>query len=178
MGLQDAFADGSDPTFQKRNSMTPNPGYQPSMNTSDMMGRMSYEPNKDPYSSMRKGEEVFACFSPLSTNPCSWLYAGVCCRRPSACPSSPEDGMYLSKAEVDTFIGSSFNIPAPGSDPFMSSGQGPNSGMGDPYNRAAGPGMGNMAMGQRQHYSYGGPYDRVRWVLQPGEILICLTHMK
>lgn len=54
VGLQDAFADGSDPTFQKRNSMTPNPGYQPSMNTSDMMGRMSYEPNKDPYSSMRK----------------------------------------------------------------------------------------------------------------------------
>ncbi|NWQ83251.1 ARI1A protein, partial [Columbina picui] len=98
-----------DPTFQKRNSMTPNPGYQPSMNTSDMMGRMSYEPNKDPYSSMRK---------------------------------------------------------APGSDPFMSSGQGPNSGMGDPYNRAAGPGMGNMAMGQRQHYSYGAPYDRVR--TEPG----------
>ncbi|XP_009871880.1 PREDICTED: AT-rich interactive domain-containing protein 1A [Apaloderma vittatum] len=109
VGLQDAFADGSDPTFQKRNSMTPNPGYQPSMNTSDMMGRMSYEPNKDPYSSMRK---------------------------------------------------------APGSDPFMSSGQAPNSGMGDPYNRAAGPGMGNMAMGQRQHYSYGGPYDRVR--TEPG----------
>lgn len=47
----------------------------------------------------------------------------------------------------------------------MSSGQGPNSGMGDPYNRAAGPGMGNMAMGQRQHYPYGAPYDRVRWVL-------------
>ncbi|XP_036252883.2 LOW QUALITY PROTEIN: AT-rich interactive domain-containing protein 1A [Molothrus ater] len=109
VGLQDAFADGSDPTFQKRNSMTPNPGYQPSMNTSDMMGRMSYEPNKDPYGSMRK---------------------------------------------------------APGSDPFMSSGQGPNSGMGDPYNRAAGPGMGNMAMGQRQHYSYGAPYDRVR--TEPG----------
>uniref|UniRef100_A0A7M4E8S5 AT-rich interaction domain 1A n=1 Tax=Crocodylus porosus TaxID=8502 RepID=A0A7M4E8S5_CROPO len=104
VGLQDAFADGSDPTFQKRNSMTPNPGYQPSMNTSDMMGRMSYEPNKDPYSSMRK---------------------------------------------------------APGSDPFLSSGQGPNSAMGDPYNRAAGPGMGNMAIGQRQHYPYGGPYERV-----------------
>uniref|UniRef100_A0A8D2N0K8 AT-rich interaction domain 1A n=1 Tax=Zonotrichia albicollis TaxID=44394 RepID=A0A8D2N0K8_ZONAL len=101
VGLQDAFADGSDPTFQKRNSMTPNPGYQPSMNTSDMMGRMSYEPNKDPYSSMRK---------------------------------------------------------APGSDPFMSSGQGPNSGMGDPYNRAAGPGMGNMAMGQR-HDSYGNQFS-------------------
>ncbi|XP_033013734.1 AT-rich interactive domain-containing protein 1A isoform X1 [Lacerta agilis] len=101
VGLQDTFPDGSDPTFQKRNSMTPNPGYQPSMNTSDMMGRMSYE-TKDPYGSMRKG-----------------------------------------------------------SDPFMSSGQGPNSGMGDPYNRATGPGMTNMAMGQRQHYPYS-PYERVR----------------
>lgn len=56
VGIQDAFNDGSDSTFQKRNSMTPNPGYQPSMNTSDMMGRMSYEPNKDPYGSMRKGD--------------------------------------------------------------------------------------------------------------------------
>lgn len=74
MGLQDAFADGSDPTFQKRNSMTPNPGYQPSMNTSDMMGRMSYEPNKDPYSSMRKGEEVLVC---LSANTCIWLERAV-----------------------------------------------------------------------------------------------------
>ncbi|RLV88909.1 hypothetical protein DV515_00015210 [Chloebia gouldiae] len=66
VGLQDAFADGSDPTFQKRNSMTPNPGYQPSMNTSDMMGRMSYEPNKDPYSSMRKGEGSSSGASSLS----------------------------------------------------------------------------------------------------------------
>ncbi|XP_058051244.1 AT-rich interactive domain-containing protein 1A isoform X2 [Ahaetulla prasina] len=102
VGLQDAFPDGSDPTFQKRNSMTPNPGYQPTMNTSDMMSRMSYEPNKDPYGSMRKG-----------------------------------------------------------SDPFMSSGQGPNSGMGDPYNRATGPGMSNMAMGPRQHYPYS-HFERVR----------------
>lgn len=38
--------------------MTPNPGYQPSMNTSDMMGRMSYEPNKDPYGGMRKGDQL------------------------------------------------------------------------------------------------------------------------
>ncbi|XP_029475105.1 AT-rich interactive domain-containing protein 1A [Rhinatrema bivittatum] len=109
VGLQDVFSDGSDPTFPKRNSMTPNPGYQPGMNTSDLMGRMPYEPNKDPYGSMRK---------------------------------------------------------APGGDPFLSSGQGSNSGIGDPYNRAAGPGMGNMGMGQRQHYPYGGPYDRVR--TEPG----------
>lgn len=160
VGLQDAFADGSDPTFQKRNSMTPNPGYQPSMNTSDMMGRMSYEPNKDPYSSMRKGEGSSA---PGVLIPV-WLCAGTCCRTPPARPSSPEHQKSFPKAELGVFIGS-FSLPAPGSDPFMSSGQGPNSGMGDPYNRAAGPGMGNMAMGQRQHYSYGAPYDRVRWVL-------------
>ncbi|XP_069827632.1 AT-rich interactive domain-containing protein 1A [Dendropsophus ebraccatus] len=46
-----------------------------------------------------------------------------------------------------------------GADPFMSSGQGPSGTMGDPYSRATGPGMPNMA--QRQHYSYAG-YDRVR----------------
>lgn len=77
MGLQDAFADGSDPAFPKRNSMTPNPGYQPSMNTSDMMGRMSYEPNKDPYSSMRKGEgssplgALIPIWNVLQYSPCS-----------------------------------------------------------------------------------------------------------
>uniref|UniRef100_A0A6I8N916 AT-rich interaction domain 1A n=1 Tax=Ornithorhynchus anatinus TaxID=9258 RepID=A0A6I8N916_ORNAN len=111
VGLQDAFADGGgDPAaFPKRNSMTPNPGYQAGMNASELMGRVTYEPSKDPYGGMRK---------------------------------------------------------APGSDPFMSAGQGPNSGMGDPYSRPAGPGMGNMAMAQRQHYPYGGPYDRVR--TEPG----------
>lgn len=44
--------------------MTPNPGYQPSMNTSDMMGRMSYEPNKDPYGSMRKGDQLQLALCP------------------------------------------------------------------------------------------------------------------
>ncbi|XP_040193940.1 AT-rich interactive domain-containing protein 1A isoform X2 [Rana temporaria] len=46
-----------------------------------------------------------------------------------------------------------------GTDPFMSSGQGPSGAMGDPYSRAPGPAMSNMA--QRQHYPYSG-YDRVR----------------
>lgn len=36
--------------------MTPNSAYQPGMNTPDMQGRMGpYEPNKDPFSNMRKG---------------------------------------------------------------------------------------------------------------------------
>lgn len=37
--------------------MTPNSAYQPGMNTPDMQGRMGpYEPNKDPFGNMRKGE--------------------------------------------------------------------------------------------------------------------------
>ncbi|KAK1153009.1 AT-rich interactive domain-containing protein 1A-like [Acipenser oxyrinchus oxyrinchus] len=54
VNLQDPFADGSDPAFQRRNSMTPNSGYQP-----EMMSRMQYEPNKDPFGAMRKGGEQF-----------------------------------------------------------------------------------------------------------------------
>ncbi|EHB17302.1 AT-rich interactive domain-containing protein 1A [Heterocephalus glaber] len=38
VGIQDTFPDRSDPTLQKQNSMTPNPGYQPIMNISDMRG--------------------------------------------------------------------------------------------------------------------------------------------
>ncbi|XP_063810712.1 keratinocyte differentiation factor 1 isoform X2 [Pseudophryne corroboree] len=49
VGLQNAY-DGSDSSYQKRNSMPPNPGYQ-----ADIMGRMPYETSKDPYGDMRKG---------------------------------------------------------------------------------------------------------------------------
>lgn len=59
VNLQDPFSDGSDPTFPRKN-MTPNSTYQPSMNTPDMPGRMGpYEPNKDPFSNMRKVGEQF-----------------------------------------------------------------------------------------------------------------------
>lgn len=43
---------------------------------------------------------------------------------------------------------------------FMSPSQGPNSGMGEQYNRGAPGPMGNMPMGQRQQYPYGPGYDR------------------
>lgn len=43
---------------------------------------------------------------------------------------------------------------------FMNPGQGPNSGMGEQYNRASQGPMGNMQMGQRQQYPYGPGYDR------------------
>lgn len=60
MNLQDPFADGSDPAFSRRNTMTPNSGYQSGMSTPEMPGRMGpYEPNKDPFSGMRKGKSIW-----------------------------------------------------------------------------------------------------------------------
>ncbi|XP_039868641.1 AT-rich interactive domain-containing protein 1A isoform X2 [Simochromis diagramma] len=59
VNLQDPFSDGSDPAFPRKN-MTPNSNYQSGMNTPDMQGRMGpYEPNKDPFSNMRKVGEQF-----------------------------------------------------------------------------------------------------------------------
>ncbi|XP_062912086.1 AT-rich interactive domain-containing protein 1B isoform X1 [Mobula hypostoma] len=54
ISVQDPFSDVSDPAFQKWGSMTPNTPYQPGMNMPEMMSRMSYEPNKDPFGGMRK----------------------------------------------------------------------------------------------------------------------------
>ncbi|XP_038618713.1 AT-rich interactive domain-containing protein 1B isoform X2 [Tachyglossus aculeatus] len=54
VSVHDPFSDVSDSAFPKRNSMTPNAPYQQGMNMSDMMGRMPYEPNKDPFGGMRK----------------------------------------------------------------------------------------------------------------------------
>ncbi|KAM5163360.1 AT-rich interactive domain-containing protein 1B isoform 2-T2 [Mantella aurantiaca] len=52
VSVQDPFSDDSG--FPKRNSMTPNAAYQQGMNVPEMMSRMPYEPNKDPFSTMRK----------------------------------------------------------------------------------------------------------------------------
>ncbi|XP_051519086.1 AT-rich interactive domain-containing protein 1A-like isoform X1 [Myxocyprinus asiaticus] len=102
VNLQDPFADGGDPAFARRNSVTPNSGYQPGMGGPDMMGRMGpYDPNKDPFGGMRKAGEQ-----------------------------------------------------------FMSPGQGPNSGVGEQYNRGPPGPISNMQMGQRQQYPYGPGYDR------------------
>uniref|UniRef100_A0A674D294 AT-rich interaction domain 1A n=1 Tax=Salmo trutta TaxID=8032 RepID=A0A674D294_SALTR len=55
----DPFADGVDPAFARRNSMTPN-SYQPGMGGPEMVGNMGpYESNKDPFGGMRKAGEQF-----------------------------------------------------------------------------------------------------------------------
>uniref|UniRef100_A0A674BVT0 AT-rich interaction domain 1A n=1 Tax=Salmo trutta TaxID=8032 RepID=A0A674BVT0_SALTR len=76
VALQDPFADGSDPAFPRRNSLTPNSGYQSGMSTPEMPGRMGpgpYEgpgPNKDPFGAMRKVGEQFL---PASQGPNSGM---------------------------------------------------------------------------------------------------------
>lgn len=49
--------------------MTPNSqGYQPGMGGPEMMGRMGpYEPNKDPFGGMRKGEPAAGYLARWST---------------------------------------------------------------------------------------------------------------
>ncbi|XP_076827809.1 AT-rich interactive domain-containing protein 1A isoform X2 [Brachyhypopomus gauderio] len=60
VNLQDPFAESSDPAFSRRNTMTPNSGYQSGMSTPEMPTRVGpYEPNKDPFSGMRKAGEPF-----------------------------------------------------------------------------------------------------------------------
>ncbi|XP_060061238.1 AT-rich interactive domain-containing protein 1B isoform X3 [Erinaceus europaeus] len=54
VSVHDPFSDASDPAFPKRNSMTPSAPYQQGMSMPDVMGRMPYEPNKDPFGGMRK----------------------------------------------------------------------------------------------------------------------------
>ncbi|XP_015804544.3 AT-rich interactive domain-containing protein 1A isoform X1 [Nothobranchius furzeri] len=70
VNLQDPFSDGNDPAFPRKN-MTPNATYPSGMNTPDMQGRMGpYEPNKDPFSNMRKVGEQFL---PASQGPNSMV---------------------------------------------------------------------------------------------------------
>uniref|UniRef100_A0A8C7ENL6 AT-rich interaction domain 1B n=1 Tax=Neovison vison TaxID=452646 RepID=A0A8C7ENL6_NEOVI len=54
VSVHDPFSDASDSSFPKRNSMTPSTPYQQGLSMPDVMGRMPYEPNKDPFGGMRK----------------------------------------------------------------------------------------------------------------------------
>lgn len=55
VSVHDPFSDAGDSSFPKRNSMTPSAPYQQGMTMPDVMGRVPYEPNKDPFGGMRKG---------------------------------------------------------------------------------------------------------------------------
>ncbi|MGH0177126.1 UNVERIFIED_CONTAM: hypothetical protein FKN15_074323 [Acipenser sinensis] len=115
VNLQDPFADGSDPAFQRRNSMTPNSGYQP-----EMMSRMQYEPNKDPFGAMRKGKD----FSPVHSST-------VCGEQFMSPGQGPNSGMTEQ-----------YNRPPPGSMGNMAMGQRQQYPYGPGYDRRQEPGMG------------------------------------
>ncbi|XP_029452574.1 AT-rich interactive domain-containing protein 1B isoform X1 [Rhinatrema bivittatum] len=73
VSVQDPFSDVSDSSFPKRNSMTPNALYQQGMNMPDMMGRIPYEPNKDPFGGMRKVPGNNDTFLPSGQAPSSGM---------------------------------------------------------------------------------------------------------
>lgn len=54
VNVHDPFSEASESSFPKRNSMTPSAPYQQGMGMPDVMGRVPYEPNKDPFGGMRK----------------------------------------------------------------------------------------------------------------------------
>ncbi|KAG9332257.1 hypothetical protein JZ751_015466 [Albula glossodonta] len=108
VNLQDPFSDGSDPAFPRRNSITPNSGYQPGMATPEMMSRMPpYEPNKDPFGAMRKGSMGNMAMSQRQQYPYGPGYdrrqepglgpeggMGPAAPQPNLMPSNADAGMY------------------------------------------------------------------------------------
>nr|XP_035956785.1 AT-rich interactive domain-containing protein 1B isoform X7 [Halichoerus grypus] len=87
VSVHDPFSDASDSSFPKRNSMTPSAPYQQGMSMPDVMGRMPYEPNKDPFGGMRKvpgSSEPFMTQGQMPTSSMQDMYN----QSPSAAMSS------------------------------------------------------------------------------------------
>ncbi|XP_053524743.1 AT-rich interactive domain-containing protein 1B isoform X9 [Artibeus jamaicensis] len=77
VSVHDPFSDASDSSFPKRNSMTPSTPYQQGLSMPDVMGRVPYEPNKDPFGGMRKvpgGSEPFMTQGPMPTSSMQDMY--------------------------------------------------------------------------------------------------------
>ncbi|KAF6112730.1 AT-rich interaction domain 1B [Phyllostomus discolor] len=77
VSVHDPFSDASDSSFPKRNSMTPSAPYQQGLSMPDVMGRVPYEPNKDPFGGMRKvpgGSEPFMTQGPMPTSSMQDMY--------------------------------------------------------------------------------------------------------
>eukprot|EP00062_Callorhinchus_milii_P019668 gi/632974461/ref/XP_007903690.1/ PREDICTED: AT-rich interactive domain-containing protein 1B isoform X2 [Callorhinchus milii] len=119
ISVQDPFSDVSDPAFQKRTSMTPNPQYQSGINMPEMMGRMGYEPNKDPFAGMRKVPGSNDPFMPPGVMPNSGMQ-DLYNRTPSAAMAN----MSMGQRQQYTY--------GPGYDRRPEHGMGPEGSMGPP----------------------------------------------
>ncbi|XP_046886370.1 AT-rich interactive domain-containing protein 1A isoform X1 [Hypomesus transpacificus] len=160
VSLQDPFSEGSDPSFPRRNSMTPNSGgHQSGMSTPEMPGRPGgpYEPGKDPFSAMRKVGEQFlpASQGPASQGPAS----GPAEQQFRGGPPGPMGSMPISQRQQYPYGPGYDRRPEPGIVPegSMGPGAGPTSLM--PANTDTGMYSPNRYPAQQQrHDSYGNQY--------------------
>ncbi len=110
--------------------MTPNSGYQSGMSTPELPGRMG------PY---EPNKDHF-----------SGMRKGLYCSHVIIIIIVPEKLPGVMSCVLVVLVG----------EQFMPGGQGPNSSLGDQYNRGPPGPMVNMPMGQRHQYPYGPSYDR------------------
>nr|XP_014343369.1 PREDICTED: AT-rich interactive domain-containing protein 1B isoform X4 [Latimeria chalumnae] len=152
INVQDPFCDASDTTFQKRNSMTPNAPYQQGMNMQDVMGRTSYEPNKDPFGGMRKvpgSNEPFMSPGQLPNSGMQDMYNRV--------PSGAMSNMGMGQRQQYPY--------GPGYDRRPDYGMGPEGSMGPPGQTNMVPSNNDPSLyspnrypAQQRHESYGQQY--------------------
>ncbi|XP_075059484.1 AT-rich interactive domain-containing protein 1B isoform X2 [Mixophyes fleayi] len=151
VNVQDPFSDDSG--FPKRNSMTPNAPYQQGMNVADMMARMPYEPNKDPFSGMRKVPGSNEPFMPPGQMPNSNMPDIY-----NQTPSGVMSNMGLSQRQQFSY--------GPGSyDRRSEFGIGAEGSMGPPGQNNMGPSNSDPSLyspnryhGQQRHEAYGQQY--------------------
>uniref|UniRef100_A0A452J197 ARID domain-containing protein n=1 Tax=Gopherus agassizii TaxID=38772 RepID=A0A452J197_9SAUR len=152
VSVHDPFSDVSDSAFPKRNSMTPNAPYQQGMNMPDMMGRMPYEPNKDPFGGIRKvpgSSEPFMAPGQMPNSGIQDIY--------NQTPSGAMSTMSMSQRQQFSYGG--------GYDRRSDHGLGPEGSMGPPGQSNMVPSNSDPSMyspnrypGQQRHEPYGQQY--------------------
>uniref|UniRef100_A0A8C8VQU3 AT-rich interaction domain 1B n=1 Tax=Pelusios castaneus TaxID=367368 RepID=A0A8C8VQU3_9SAUR len=152
VSVHDPFSDVSDSAFPKRNSMTPNAPYQQGMNMPDMMGRMPYEPNKDPFGGIRKvpgSNEPFMAPGQMPNSGLQDIY--------NQTPSGAVSSMTMSQRQQFSY--------GSGYDRRSDHGLGPEGNMGPPGQSNMVPSNSDPSMyspnrypGQQRHEPYGPQY--------------------
>ncbi|XP_041420391.1 AT-rich interactive domain-containing protein 1B isoform X7 [Xenopus laevis] len=153
VSVQDPFSDTTESSFQKRNAMTPNAPYQQGMNVPDMMGRMPYEPSKDPFGGMRKvpgSSEHFMAPGQMPNSNMQDMY--------NQTPSGVMSNMGMSQRQQ-------FSYGPGGYDRRSEYGMGAEGSMGPPGQNSMAPSNSDPGMyspnryqGQQRHEPYGQQY--------------------
>ncbi|XP_073441849.1 AT-rich interactive domain-containing protein 1B isoform X9 [Dendrobates tinctorius] len=151
VSVQEPFSDDSG--FPKCNSITPNTPYQQGMNVPDMMGRMPYEPNKDPFSGIRKVPGSNEPFMPPGQMPNSGMPDMY-----NQTPTGVMSNMGMNQRQQFPYVPGSY-------DRRSEYGIGSESSMGPPVQNNMGPSNSDPGMyspnrypGQQRHEAYGQQY--------------------